>query len=599
LSLRGRRDLQALLVSELVVAALAVFRFYDYWTTGFFVPDEYGYYYDGLHGLIYAGRWFFGDLNGLTFKLLGITNVDSYSYFLPFYIFFWASVTLIFVYKLLCEIEPDVATRAVTILSSFILVSFVLLSLSFLTEPMGLALAMGGVYFVVKFFKSGGSRIRLLYPSLAALFFGAAGATREPYDAFLIGGVILVAIGSWKHFREADLNGPGYSRGRRRPVLGVIAILLFLLPAASFYYGNSATSSQVSSLGPQIVSSIVSNPANAVSPPSTETVTSTVTSTSTSVTMVTNVVNQTTTVTSSTVTNLVTRVTSSVVTSTQSYPFFARSLILNTLVIFAGGILLGWGPLAFVIGAIGLLLLLRRAVIGRELSYALILLAVLIALGSYFVVSYIFGNDPSYFSFTNYSTIIRFSDTALPAFFLTAPIALGVVAKRRKGLMLYAAVIIIFLVAAVPVYQNYAASNIRYVGANPFAFGYHTDAVLIRNYMHQNLPGQTVTMIGVPYGWVFTPGVQDLSRVTVYDFTSNPALPHLDSGNFTSTRLATFFVLIYDSATIDHDAPWLAPFINSTIQSGSIEGSSYTITGRSLVFETSAFQLLQVSLAWA
>ena len=585
LSLRGRRDLQALLVSEVVVAALAVFRFYDYWTTGFFVPDEYGYYYDGLHGSIYAGRWFFGDLNGLSFKLLGITNVDAYSYFLPLYIFFWASVTFIFVYKLLCEIEPDIDTRAVTILSSFILVSFVLLSLGFLTEPMGLGLAMGGVYFVVKFFKSGGIRARLLYPFLAACFFGAAGATREPYDAFLIGGVILVAIGSWKHFREAGSTRPGFGRGGR-PILGVFAILLFLLPAASFYYGNSVTSSQVSSLGPQIVSSIVSNPPNAVSPPSTETVTSTVTSTSTAV------------VNSSTTTNVVTSVTSSVVTSSQSYPFYARSLLLNTLVIFTGGILLGWGPLAFVIGVVGLLLLLRRAVIGRELSYTLLLLAVLIALGSYFVVSYIFGSDPTYFSFTNYSTIIRFSDTALPAFFLTAPIALGVLAKRRKGLMLYAAVIIIFLVAAVPVYQNYAASNIRYVGANPFAFGYHTDAVLIRNYMHQDLSGQTVTMIGVPYGWVFTPGVQDLSRVTVYDFTSNPVLPHLDSGNFTSMHLATFFVLIYDSATIDHDAPWLGPFINSTIQSGSIEGSSYTITGRSVVFETSAFQLLSVSLIW-
>ncbi|MDA4122237.1 MAG: hypothetical protein OK456_03540 [Thaumarchaeota archaeon] len=573
-----------MVVAEILVAVLAVFRFYDYWTTGFFVPDEYGYYYDGLHGSIYAGRWFFGDLNGLVFKLLGITNVDAYSYFLAFYIFFWASATFIFVFLLLREIEQDVTTRAVTILSSFVLVSFVLLSLGFLTEPMGLALAMGGVYFIVKFFKGGSDAEFLLYPLLAVLFFGAAGATREPYDAFLIGGVLLAAIGALSHFRKSKAPQAKYG-GRRRHLLAICSILLFLVPAAIFYYEDSATSAQVSSLGPQIIQTVLTNPANQGTS-STETVTSTSTSTYISVTL-----NHTTTVTTTTVV-------SSVTTVEQPQPSYATHLITNTLVIFAGGILLGWGPLAFGIGLAGLLLVLRRAVFGRDLSYLFLLLITLIALGSYLIVSYIFGYDQSYFSFTNYSTIIRFSDTALPAFFLTAPIALGVIAKRKKGLVIYAAVIIIFLIAAVPVYQNYAASNIRYVGANPFAFGYHTDAVLIRNYVEQNLSGQKLTIIGVPYGWIFTPGVQDLSQLSVYDYTRDPVLPHLDSGNFTSMRLTTFYVLIYDASTIARDAPWLAPFINSTLQSGSISGSAYTVTGRSVVYDTSAFELLKVSLVW-
>jgi hypothetical protein len=403
----------------------------------------------------------------------------------------------------------------------------------------------------------------------------------------------------WKHLRAADATGPRYAG--RRPAFAICAILLFLIPAAGFYYGNSITSAQVSPLGSQIVQSIITNPSNPVSPPLTSTTsTETVTSTQTLTTLISTEVNQTpTVVTSSVVTTSV--VTSVVVTSAPTsspYPFYARSLILNTLVIFVGGILLGWGPLAFAIGVIGLLVLFRRALIGRELRYSVLLLAAVVALGSYFVVSYIFGSDPSYFSFANYSTIIRFSDTALPAFFLTAPIALGIIAKKKRRLMWYAAAIVAFLLIAVPVYESYAASNITYVGANPFALGYRTQAVLIRDYINQNLSGQPVTILGVPYGWAFTPGVQDLHQTHVYYFSPGPGLANITAASFASLRLSTFYVFVDSPTDIASNAPWLSPFLNSTVGQGSITGVPYSVVDRATTIENPSFQLIRVDVVW-
>src|SRR5579859_8082336 len=77
------------------LAVLCAYRFYDYWTTGFFVSDEYGYFYDAVHGAIYSDRWFFGWVNIIIFKAFGIASVDAYSYLLPFYLFFWTAITLI------------------------------------------------------------------------------------------------------------------------------------------------------------------------------------------------------------------------------------------------------------------------------------------------------------------------------------------------------------------------------------------------------------------------------------------------------------------------------------------------------------------------
>ena len=128
-------DAKALTGSLAILAVLCAYRFYDYWTTGFFVSDEYGYFFDAVHGAVYSGRWFFGWVNIFLFKALGITSVDAFSFLLPFYLFFWTGITLIVFYKFLKIAGFDEVVTSLSLISSFILISFILLSLGFRLSP--------------------------------------------------------------------------------------------------------------------------------------------------------------------------------------------------------------------------------------------------------------------------------------------------------------------------------------------------------------------------------------------------------------------------------------------------------------------------------
>jgi len=62
-------DVKALILAEALMAALCIYRSLSYVITGFFVSDEYGYFYNAAHGAIYGDRWFFGWLNVILFSL--------------------------------------------------------------------------------------------------------------------------------------------------------------------------------------------------------------------------------------------------------------------------------------------------------------------------------------------------------------------------------------------------------------------------------------------------------------------------------------------------------------------------------------------------
>ena len=191
-----------------------------------------------------------------------------------------------------------------------------------------------------------------------------------------------------------------------------------------------------------------------------------------------------TTITTTTVINhTTTPITSTGTAATSAAPFYRQYIWTNTLLIFFGGIVLGWGPICFAIALGGFVMLLQRSLRGGDITARFMLFTSVVALGSYFVVSFIFAPDPYYFSFQNYSTVIRFSDTALPGYFIAAPFFLSIVSRNRKRIFALLSVVVIFLLIAVPVYQTYAASNVNYTGSqNPFGAGYRTDAALMRDY---------------------------------------------------------------------------------------------------------------------
>lgn len=541
-------DRKALLVAEVAMATLCAYRWFDFWVSGFYAPDEYGYYQYALAGQVYGGRWFFGYFNGFLFDLFHIRSVDAFASLLPFYTFFWGTLTIILFYLIMKRLGFEPRTVAVGTLSSFVVVAFVLLSLGFLTESMGLTLAMGGVYAVVRYLNHKSDRDRLLWPAMAAVLFGVAGATREPYDAFLIAGVLLVFVPAVAMIRKA--------RNRKDEGLSLLSILLFVVPAILFLFANSQTTSQLPALGKQFVGSIVTNP---TIPPQAST-------TVTFISVGTQVITTTTQTTSGIVVIITTTTTTTSVATTvappPAYPVWAKYLLSNTLVIFIGGIFLGWGPLAFVIGLAGFAFLGRLA--RRSLTRLLVFLTALVALGSYLVVSYIFAPDPTYFSFANYSTMIRFSDTALPAFFLLAPYALARIRWTRRKMAAIAIVGVSLLLLLVPTYQVLAAPNLRYSSANPFAFGYHTDAVLVRDYINSHQSDGPFNIIGAPPGWFFTPGVEELHGVSLYstDISNNPLVNNLTFSQFAANRWSTFYLDTYsDNGSISRLPTYLRQFV--------------------------------------
>jgi hypothetical protein len=586
-------DKKALILAEVFMAALCVYRFLSYVITGFYVSDEFGYFYNAANGTIYGDRWFFGWLNLILFDIFNVRNADSFAYFLPFYLFLWGGLTIFVFYRVLKLLDFKETTVALSVLCSFVLISFVLLSLGFLTEGCGLCMAMLGTYFLVRFLKSetiGGRAASLV---LGALFLGFAGGTREPYVAMEIGAIALVLVATVKH--PARLSGNRYGVKS----IAALSILMFLVPTGVMLYANTATTSTVAPITASFVESLFTNPANTIA-------TTTISVTNSGV--FTKNVTQTRTIVSNSTTSTLTlttqsvETTTSVVATTQTtyVPFYGKSLLLNTVAIFVGGIILGWGPIAFPIALIGFVILTKAAVRRDPVKLALLILAIS-ALGSDLVVSYVFAPIPNYLTFQNYSTIIRFSGTALPAFFITAPFFLDKVAKNKKRIVSLFAIIAVALLILVPVYQVYAISNLGYTTVSPFGFSYRSPAVQVRDYVNTHESDAPFNVIGVPYGWYFTPGVDGLQSVDVYSPSSGHTLsPTLNYSAFVAQHWTKFYV--YSSANFAYEeanSPYVLQFIpGAPVQSTTNQTTPYTIVNSTVVITNPDWLLTEVDLSW-
>src|SRR3989454_238990 len=679
-----------------LLAVLCAYRSYNYWITGFFVSDEFGYFHNAANGAIYGDRWFFGWLNIFLFKIFAIRTPDSFAFFLPFYLFLWSGLTIYVFYRLLKLQGFSDLTVALSIVCSFVLVAFVLLSLGFLTDGVGLCMAMLGIYGLVGFLKSETDNGRFAWLVFAALFLGFAGGTREPYVAVEIGGIAVIVIAALRHPAKLPTSRYGTKS------LSALSILFFLVPTGLMLYANTATTSTVGPLASGLIVSIFTNPASntPASLSSTKVVTQNVTQTvirgastttlttqsvSTTTQLVTQNVTQTvvrgastttlTTQSVSTTTQLVTQnvtqtvvrgastttlttqsvstttqvstqnvtqsvvrrastttltpqsvstttqlvtqnvtqtvvrgastttlTTQSVSTTTQvSYiPFYGKSVLSNTIAIFIGGLFLGWGPIAFPLALVGFLIL-TKASIRREPMALAALVLVLSALGSDLVVSYLFAPTPDYLTFKNYSTIIRFSGTALPAFFMTTPFFLAVVAKRNRRVVGLLGIAVASLFILIPIYQVFAISNLGYTTVNHFGLGYRSPAVQVRDYVNGHRADAPFRIIGVPYGWYFTPGIDGLKSVDVYSSYTQPTLsPTLNYSTFLAQRWTEFYV--YSSSSFIYEranSPYVLQFIQGAGQQAANQTAPFKIISSRVVINNPDFLLAKVDLSWS
>jgi len=272
----------------------------------------------------------------------------------------------------------------------------------------------------------------------------------------------------------------------------------------------------------------------------------------------------------------------------------------NTIAIFIGGLILGWGPIAFPLALVGFLIL-TKASIRREPMALAALVLVLSALGSDLVVSYLFAPTPDYLTFKNYSTIIRFSGTALPAFFMTTPFFLAVVAKRNRRIVGLLGIAVASLLILIPVYQVFAISNLGYTTANPFGLDYRSPAVQVRDYVNSHQADAPFRIIGVPYGWYFTPGIDGLKSVDVYSpYPQSTLSPTLNYSTFLSQHWTEFYV--YSSSSFIYEranSPYILQFIQGAGQQEASQTAPFKIMSSRVVINNPDFLLTKVNLSWS
>jgi hypothetical protein len=543
---------------------------------------------------------------------------------------------------------------AVSLFSSLFMISFVLLSLGFLTETVGLAMAMLGIYFIIAFAKKTKKPTDCVkYPLLAALSLSAAMYSREPYTIFLIGGIFIVAFLALASARVAGA-------GSKRKAFGVafLAILAFAIPAGVFLNWPGALLSQVepaaSGIGQAIVTPVVTSTTTFVAtvPASNVTVTRTTTQTLTTTSCsnsppspgpqscttqtysttgvttaivpasnvtVTRTTTQTLTTTScsnsppspgpqscttqtysTTGVTTITSVISQTTVEQVQQNVLLNSRLVNTFWIFFGGIFLGWGPILFFVGGAGFVLLLLRLKRDRNPVTVTIVSLCLLAFGSYLVVSYLFSDDPTYLTFAHYSTIIRFSDTATPAFFLLAPLAFPALVKRRRVIYGFVAVLLVLSVALIPTYQNYTASNLN-LQTNPYSLGYRQPGVDLRDYVSSNRNAAPFNIMGFPPptglpqeqpAWDslwWTPGGSALQGVNVY--------PYLSESAFLQYHWTSFYLYYYNVHVLQNQAEYLYPVVEPNQQLNST--LPFRLAGEQVIFhDSSGGTLIEVRLSW-
>ncbi len=535
-------EAKSLLLVLSALAALSAFRAYDYWVTGFFVSDEYGYVTSALQGTsAVPDRWFFAWMNIAIFRAFGINSIDAYAFFLPFYLFFWSGLTLVMVFLVLRLLGLSGRAIALTLLSSIFLVAFSLLSLGFLTETPGLALAMVGVYFILRYTKAKTIRGRAILALLSALFFSAATGTRQPYVVFSVGGIFIVLLA------ELRLSDTAY---RRNWFHVAIPTMLFAVPAIFFLqYPTGLLLNTLVPLGSSFANSL--SQLFAVGGAHKSVV-----------------------------------VANGSLTSPSVLSAATPGRLPETAGVFLLGLGLGWTPILFFVGAGGTLFLAWAMMRGRSLERDVVLALSILAFTSYLGVCYLVSWDPSYLTFLHYSTVIRFSNTALPAFFLSAPFFFSRFVNTRRRVLVVFGILVLFSVVSLSSYEAYAASNLGYANANPFLLSYRTPAAQVRDYLlTQQGTGQSVVM-GVPGGWSLTPGVQDLRAEVV---------PYLNQTQFIQQRWTRFYLYVpSNTAPLSSEYPYLGDILNGT-QLGNV---SYSVADTLVVTQGTGFSLVRVDLVW-
>src|SRR5439155_10196225 len=144
-----------LLVVFTMQASIIVLRLLNLFSTAFLTSDEANYVIRSFYGAPYGFRYFFDYQLIILFRLFSVESYPQFFVFLPFYLAFWSFLFIFFAYKTVGLLTANRQARNLVVLSLPFMVSYSLLSVGVLSEPPALATCMMGVYFWVKYFKTG------------------------------------------------------------------------------------------------------------------------------------------------------------------------------------------------------------------------------------------------------------------------------------------------------------------------------------------------------------------------------------------------------------------------------------------------------------
>jgi hypothetical protein len=489
-------------------AAIIVLRMLNLLSTAFMTSDEANYVIRSFYGAPYGFRYFFDYQLIALFRLFSIESYPQFFVFLPFYLAFWSFLFIFFAYKTVGLLTANRQARNLVVLSLPFMVSYSLLSVGVLSEPPALATCMIGIYFWVRYLKTGR---KWQFVALSSLAFVAAAYSREPYLIFPVAVSFFWLL--WGFLRRVN---------PKHPIIFVGFALLMALPGSPLF-GSAGT---------------VSAPPSLNQPIATITTTSAVTS------MITHTYTYTVTVSGTvqvrTNTTTITAVTNMTVTSSSGQApnrfYTLASLLANSIQLFLLGMLLGWGPIPFAIGFAALLFTIRQLFKDRS-SFPFFFLA-LLSLGTFYFIVLLVYNTSEFLTGQGISYLIRLTNPTIPAFVLLAPFVVEKLSERR--LKILAILLVVVTAGTAGFYITSVQSNFA-LPYNVLDFSHPSAQLVARNYLVQNTGNTSSTVVVLSWDWpaaqLYLKGISNLVLFPTFrdsDFSEN---------RFEALRPDVFYIL--------------------------------------------------------
>lgn len=272
---------------------------------------------------------------------------------------------------------------------------------------------------------------------------------------------------------------------------------------------------------------------------------------------------------------------------------------------FFGGLLLGWNPILGISAIIGFFLLLKLVLKRKDDTHTMAFGCALLGFLQFFVVSAMMMSDPNVPIIRSLSTIIRYSQLSVPAYFLSVPFFFQKLNKRFTIALFI--ILMVFSLSAAGTYSQYLQSHLSdgypySSGQQIFTLDYRTPFARLRDDIISSHRKNVVVLAeadmhsdydNTTMFWSMVPGTDVLPPVKFY--------PYLSETQFISMKFTEFYIYSegYNATErVIAKAPYLASFINGNSSDSPSPSSLYQVEKVETVHRGTDGFLIFVRLRW-